>query len=165
MKANPTMKADPKADAAPKSSKKKMIVIALAAVLVLGGGAGGAWFFTQGKSDPGQKEVKKAEKPEFVVIDSFTVNLQPEEGEQYLQIQFTLQVASLEQVEVIKTNMPHVRNRVLLLLSGKKASEISTPDGKKQLAKEIMEEVKRPFFDKGPVQEVTDVMFTSFIIQ
>ena len=158
------MKADPKAAAeAPKSSKKMIIIIA--AVVALAAGGGGAWFLTQGKSDSAQKEVKKQEKPEFVVIDPFTVNLQPEEGEQYLQIQFTLQVANLEQVEVIKTNMPHVRNRVLLLLSGKKASEISTPDGKKQLAKEIMEEVKRPFFDKGPVQEVTDVMFTSFIIQ
>ena len=159
------MKADPKADAAPKSSKKKMIIIILAAILVLGLGAGGAWFFTQGKPAAGQKEVKPAEKPEFVVVDPFTVNLQPEEGEQYLQIQFTLQVSTLEQVELIKTNMPHVRNRVLLLLSGKKASEISTPDGKKQLAKEIVEAVKLPFVEKGPEQEVSDVMFTSFIIQ
>jgi flagellar protein FliL len=158
------MKADPKADAAPKSSKK-MLVIILAAVLAIGLGAGAAWFFTQGKSDTGQKEVKQAEKPEFVVIEPFTVNLQPEEGEQYLQIQFTLQVSSLEQVELIKTNMPHVRNRVLLLLSGKKASEISTVEGKKQLSKEIIEAVKQPFFDKGPPQEVSDVMFTSFIIQ
>ncbi|QYF92026.1 flagellar basal body-associated protein FliL [Massilia sp. PAMC28688] len=157
------MKADPKADAAPKSSKKMLIII-LAAVLALGLGGAAAWFFTQGKSD-GQKEVKKAEKPEFVVIEPFTVNLQPEDGEQYLQIQFTLQVSSVEQVELIKTNMPHVRNRMLLLLSGKKASEISTVEGKKQLSKEIIEAVKQPFFDKGPPQEVSDVMFTSFIIQ
>lgn len=160
------MKADPKANAeaaAPKS--KKMMIIIIAAVLALGGGGGAAWFLTQGKSGPEKKEVKKAEKPEFLVIEPFTVNLQPEEGEQYLQIQFTLQVASMEQAEVIKTNMPHVRNRMLLLLSGKKASEISTPEGKKQLAKEIMAAVKQPFFDKGPEQEVSDVMFTSFIIQ
>ena len=141
------------------------MIIIIAAVLALGAGGGGAWFFTQGKAEPGAKEVKKQEKPEFVVIDPFTVNLQPEEGEQYLQIQFTLQVASLEQVEIIKTNMPHVRNRVLLLLSGKKASEINTVEGKKLLSKEIIEVVKQPFFDKGPPQEVSDVMFTSFIIQ
>lgn len=158
------MKADPKANAeAPKS--KKMMIIIIAAVLALGGGGGAAWFLTQGKSGSEKKEVKKAEKPEFLVVEPFTVNLQPEEGEQYLQIQFTLQVGGLEQAEVIKTNMPHVRNRMLLLLSGKKASEISTPEGKKQLAKEIMEAVKQPFVDKGPEQEVTDVMFTSFIIQ
>lgn len=158
------MKADPKAaEAAPKS--KKMMMIIIVAVLALGLGGGGAWFFLKGKPESGQKEVKKAEKPEFVVIEPFTVNLQPEEGEQYLQIQFTLQVANVEQVEIIKTNMPHVRNRVLLLLSGKKASEINTVDGKKLLSKEIIESIKQPFFDKGPSQEVSDVMFTSFIIQ
>lgn len=158
------MKADPKADAAPPKSNKMMIII-VAAVLALGGGGGAAWFLTQNKAAPDKKEVKKQEKPEFLVVEPFTVNLQPEEGEQYLQIQVTLQVANLEQAEIIKTNMPHVRNRMLLLLSGKKASEISTPEGKKRLAKEIVEAVKLPFFDKGPEQEVSDVMFTSFIIQ
>ena len=101
----------------------------------------------------------------FVPIDPFTVNLQPENGEQYLQIAFTLQVASLEQVELVKDNMPKVRSRLLLLLSSKKASEINTPEGKKKFADEIMTQVKDPFMDKGEPQEVTDVLFTSFIIQ
>jgi flagellar protein FliL len=160
------MKADPKAEAAPpKSSKKKMIVIAGMAVLVLGLGGGAAWFFTQGGNKSEQKEVKKAEKPEFVAIDPFTVNLQPENGEQYLQIQFTLQVGSLEQVELIKLNMARVRSRVLMLLSAKKASELSTTEGKGILSKEIIAAVNQPFADKQPPQEVSDVLFTSFIIQ
>ena len=159
------MKADPKAEAAaPKSSKKKMMVIAIIGVLVVGLSAGGAWFFTK-SSGPAAAEVKKAAKPEFIVIDAFTVNLQPENGEQYLQIQFTLEVAGLEQVEVIKTNMARVRSRVLLLLSNKKASELSTVEGKNILAKEIIAEVKKPFAAGAPAQEVTDVLFTSFIIQ
>ena len=159
------MKADPKAEAAPpKSSKKKMVVIAVIGMLVVAMSAGAAWFFTKG-SGPEHAEVKKAVKPEFVVIDAFTVNLQPENGEQYLQIQFTLEVAGLEQVEVIKTNMARVRSRVLLLLSNKKASELSTVEGKNILAKEIIAEVKKPFAAGAPAQEVTDVLFTSFIIQ
>ena len=142
-----------------------MLVIIIAAVVLLGGGGGAAWFLTQGKADPAHKEVKKHEKPEFVVIDPFTVNLQPENGEQYLQIQFTLQVAGLEQVELIKTNMARVRSRVLLLLSAKKASELTTVEGKGQLSKEIIAAVRLPFADKAPPQEGTDVLFTSFIIQ
>ena len=158
------MKADPKAEAAPpKSSKKKMIVIALIAVLVLGLGGGAAWYFTQDKS--GHPAAKKAEKPEFVVLDQFTVNLQPENGDQYLQIAMTLQVSSLEQVELIKLNMARVRSRVLLLLSSKKASELTTTDGKRLLAKEIIAVVNQPFAEKEKVQEVRDVLFTSFIIQ
>jgi flagellar protein FliL len=166
------MKADPKAEAAPAAggSKKKLLIIIIAAVVVLAGGGAGAFFFMHGKSDaaPDAKHKKvavPAGPPVFVPIEPFTVNLQPENGEQYLQTAFTLQVATLEQVELIKDNMPKVRSRLLLLLSSKKASEINTPEGKKKLAEDIMAQVKAPFEEKGEPQEVTDVLFTSFIIQ
>ncbi|WP_313033766.1 flagellar basal body-associated protein FliL [Massilia alkalitolerans] len=169
-------KADPKADAAaaPAGSKKKLIVIAAAAVLLLGGGGGAAWYFMQGgdgaSAHESPKESKKKKKntgvkPEYVPVEAFTVNLQPENGEQYLQVQFTLQVAGTEQATLIKDNMAIVRNRVLLLLSGKRASEISTVEGKQQLAAEIQAIVQEPFNKDGDEQDVTDVLFTSFIIQ
>jgi flagellar FliL protein len=159
------MKADPKAETATPNSKKKLVVILVMAVLVLGLGGGAAWFFTQGKADGNEHNAMKAEPPEYVPIDAFTVNLQPENGEQFLQIQFTLQVANPEQGQVIKDHMAKVRSRVLLLLSGKKASEISSVDGKRQLASEIMAALKQPFSAKGAPQQVNDVLFTSFIIQ
>jgi len=161
------MKADPKAgEAAPPKSSKKMLIIIVAAVLVLGGGGGAAWVMLKGGDKKEHKEAPKhAIKPEFVVIESFTVNLAPENGDQYLQIQFTLQVANAEQMELIKTNMARVRSRVLMLLSAKKASELSTTEGKTALAKEIIAAINLPFADKGPPQEVTDVLFTNFIIQ
>lgn len=175
--ANAKPKADPKADAAPAipaGSKKKLIVVAVAAVLLLGGGGGAAWYFMQGDAAAGQnspeesgkkKKKESGVKPEYVPVESFTVNLQPENGEQYLQVQFTLQVDGTEQATLIKDNMAIVRNRVLLLLSGKKASEISTVQGKQQLAAEIQAIIKEPFEKEGAEQEVTDVLFTSFIIQ
>lgn len=176
------MKADPKADAAapaPSGGKGKLFIIIGAAVLVLGlGGGGAAWYFMHGSggeeaaAEPAKKEhssKKKKKKdeapPEYVAVEPFTVNLQPEHGDQYLQVAFTLQVDSPEQVEVIKANMAKVRSRVLLLLSGKKASEISTVEGKQQLAGEILAAVNEPFVERGDEQEVSDVLFTSFIIQ
>ena len=184
MKANPKIKADPKMDAAAPApsggGKSKLFIMIGAAVLVLGLGGGGAgWYFLHAGGDeaaaePAKKEhagssKKKKKKdeapPEYVNIDSFTVNLQPEHGDQYLQVAFTLQVDSPEQVEIIKANMAKVRSRVLLLLSGKKASEISTVEGKQQLAGEILAAVNEPFVPRGDEQEVSDVLFTSFIIQ
>ncbi|MES2017403.1 MAG: flagellar basal body-associated protein FliL [Pseudomonadota bacterium] len=160
------MKADPKAAAPAPAKSKKMLIIIIAAVVLLGGGGGAAWYFLMGaKPDGEHKKVEKHEKPEFVVIEPFTVNLQPENGEQYLQIQFTLQVANLEQAELIKTNMARVRSRVLLLLSAKKASELTSVEGKGLLSKEIIAAVRNPFVEHGSAQEVTDVLFTSFIIQ
>jgi flagellar FliL protein len=171
------MKADPKAEAAPAAgSKKKLMIMAIAAVLVLGGGAGAGWFFLHGSGDaeaahadeaPKKKKKKDKEhvKAEYVPVESFTVNLQPENGDQYLQVQFTLQVEGPEQVVLIKDNMAKVRSRVLLLLSGKKASEINTVEGKQQLAAEIKAVVHEPFDEGGDEQDVSDVLFTSFIIQ
>ncbi|MEW6762856.1 MAG: flagellar basal body-associated protein FliL [Pseudomonadota bacterium] len=172
-------KAAPAADAAaaaPAGSKKKLIIIVAAAVLLLGGGGGAAWYFLQGgdaaatHEEPSKESKKKKKKdpeakPEYVPVEAFTVNLQPENGEQYLQVQFTLQVAGAEQATVIKDNMAIVRNRVLLLLSSKKASEIATLEGKQQLAAEIQAVVTDPFEKGGDEQEVSDVLFTSFIIQ
>jgi flagellar protein FliL len=174
LKANPKLKADTKAEAAPAGGggKKKLIIIIVAAVLALGAiGGGAAWFFLHGKSDteaPAKSKHKEAKSgpPVFVPIEPFTVNLQPENGtDQYLQLAFTLQVSGLEEVELIKSNMPKVRSRLLLLLSGKHASEINTPEGKKLLSAEIIAQVKEPFEERGAPQDVTDVLFTSFIIQ
>jgi flagellar FliL protein len=161
------MKADPKAEAAaaPTGSKKKLAIIIALAVLVAGAGGGAAWYFTQGKPAGAEHKSAKAEPPEYVPIDSFTVNLQPENGDQYLQIAFTLQVPSQKEGDVIKNNMAKVRSRVLLLLSGKKASEIATVEGKHQLAKEIVASLKQPFVDKGEPQQISDVLYTAFIIQ
>ncbi|TQK07520.1 flagellar basal body-associated protein FliL [Herbaspirillum sp. SJZ107] len=173
------MKADPKADAAAAPAgggKSKLIIILLAAVIVLGLGGGAAWYFMHGsaaeetaeapKKEKSSKKKKKEEHPaEYLAVEPFTVNLQPENGDQYLQVAFTLQVDGPEQAELIKTNMAKVRSRVLLLLSGKKASEISTVEGKQQLAGEILAVVKEPFDSHGDEQEISDVLFTSFIIQ
>jgi flagellar protein FliL len=175
LKANPKPKSDPaaNADASAPRSKKKLMVIVAAAVLLLGGAGGAAWYFMGGDAaasaqatDGKQKKKKKSNaKPEFLPVDSFTVNLQPENGEQYLQVQFTLQVDGPEDSLLIKDNMAIVRNRVLLLLSSKRASEISTLAGKQQLAAEVGAVLRQPFESGGAEQEVSGVLFTSFIIQ
>ena len=160
------MKADSKADAsaAPASTKKLILLVAISA-LVVGLGGGGAWYFLRPHEAGPQHVAAKSEPPEYVPLEQFVVNLQPENGDQYLQVAFTLQVPSQKDGEQIKANMAKVRSRVLLLLSGKKASEISSVDGKRQLAKEIVAILNQPFVDKGEPQKVNDVLFTAFIIQ
>jgi flagellar FliL protein len=135
------------------------------ALLVVGIGAAGVWYFTLSKPAGAAHQAAKAEPPVYVAIEAFTVNLQPENGDQYLQIQFTLQVPTQKDSEVIKANMAKVRSRTLMLLSGKKASEITSVEGKRRLATEIIAALRQPFVDKGEPQQVTDVLYTAFIIQ
>lgn len=173
------MKADAKAEAPPPAgggSKKKLIIIVVAVLVLAIAGGGAAWFFLHGDSSEehsqdekspkkAKKPAKKAGPPVYIPVDQFTVNLQPENGDQYLQVAMTLQAGSLEESEVIKTNMPKLRSRILLLLSSKHASEINTPEGKQQLSKEIMDAVNQPFESGAEPQEVSEVLFTAFIIQ
>lgn len=152
---------------APRKSQKKRIVVMGLLLLVLGIGGGGTWYFL-GSSDapvPAAKQ-EPPKPPVFLPMDQFTVNLQSESGnDQFLQVSFTLQLADQEQVDLIKTYMPLVRSRLLLLLSSKKASEISGVEGKKKLSDEIIAQVKQPFLPQGAPQAVTGVFFTSFVIQ
>jgi len=154
---------------ASKQSTMMLAIIAVLLLVIIGGGAAGAWFFFNqkgGASAPGApKAADPAKIPVFLPIDQFTVNLQPEVGEQYLQVSLTLEISEQQQAEQIKTFMPVIRSRLLLLLSSKKASEISTPDGKKKLQDEIITTIKQPFRPHMPPAEVNSVSFTAFIIQ
>ncbi len=164
-------KAAPKAtsadEAKPKKSKK--MIIALALVILLAGGGAGAWYFmTQKAASPGhaaEKKIEEAAPPVFLPLEVFTVNLQAENGDQFLQTTLTLQVADAAQAELIKLYLPHVRNRLLLLLSGKKAAEILTVEGKNNLSNEILDIFKQPITAQGPTIKVSSVLFTSFVVQ
>jgi flagellar protein FliL len=159
----------PAAAAAPKKGKKKTLLLVSIALLVLGGGGAAAWYFMgSDEAHEAAAPARKAEPikpPVFVAIEPFTVNLQQESGDQFLQVAFTLQVPDQTQVELMKLYMPLLRSRVLLLLSGKKASELSTVDGKKKLQEEIIAQAKLPFIAHGGPQTVNGVFFTSFVIQ
>lgn len=161
-------KPEPKAEASTEApavkSKKPLFLILGIAVLVLGGGGAGAWYFTQPKSAQHAK-AEPPKPPVFINMDAFTVNLQSEDSDKFLQTAFTLQVKDDAQVEIIKSHLPQVRSRLLLLLSSQKAADILTPEGKNKLAQEIVAQVNKPFEPKGTPQTVTGVFFTSFVIQ
>jgi flagellar FliL protein len=166
------MAQDPKAEEAvveapKKSSKKKLIIIICAVLTLVGGGGGAAWYF-MGQKPEHKKEVKHVEPakaPVFVTLETFTVNLQPDPDEKFLQLDLSMQVASPEEAELLKVQMPAVRNRLLMLLTSKTAGDISSSEGKKQLSDEIIAEVKKPFSEGGKPQGISGVFFTSFVIQ
>ncbi len=168
---------------APKKGGSKKLVMILAAVIVLAAGGGGAaWYFLKsppaGDKPEAQKHVER-KPPVFVNLEPFTVNLQSESGaDQFLQLVVVLRIAEEGVSEQIKTFMPELRHKTLLLLSGKRASEISAPDGREKLADELRDAINTILkgagesahqtkkaeagAEHGPVQSV---FFTSFIVQ
>jgi flagellar FliL protein len=122
-----------------KSSKKLVIGAAVSAVLLIA--AGGGWYFTKGNDGaPQVEEVKVAppKPPIFIVLEPFTVNLQRESSDQYLQLGLTLKIFDLEYEKKIKDNLPEIRSKILQLLTTKTASELLSAEGKTRLVKEIL---------------------------
>ena len=122
-----------------KSSKKGLIIMILVTILAVGAGAGGAWFYFQDQLEAaGEAAEPKPIPTTFKELDTFTVNLQPEERSQYLQLGLTVKIHDIEEVALeIDRKMPEIRNRILLQLTSKTAEEISTLPGKKQLGSEL----------------------------
>lgn len=180
--------------AAPPKSKKTLIIIIVVLLLAVAGGAG--WFFSKGSAPEGEHAEEHKEEvalePKFVPLgENFTVNLQREEGDQYLQAGITLKIMQPELEEKIKATMPEIRSKLLFLLSSKYPSELQTAEGKKKLIGEIIAETDAVLgvapaahapaheaasgaasapAQAAPAHEpktkgVVDVLFTSFIIQ
>ncbi len=148
-----------------KTSKKGLVIIILVAVIAIGGGAGGAWFFLQNGNESGELEPPEEKPTTFVDLDVFTVNLQPEENNQYLQVGLTVKIRETSVADEIKKQMPEIRNRILMLLSSKQAIEISSKEGKQQLGSEITTEIRQSLSPEEIHEDVLNVLFTSFVIQ
>lgn len=180
----PAKQEEPVVQAAPRKKWLLIIVLLLVLVLVLGGGA--VWWLRKqsnaaiasnaamGAAASGKTEAA----PVFVRLEPFTVKLQsdPDRQEQYLQMVPELRVLSDSVGDKIKLYMPEIRNKILLLLSSKKPSDLSTPQGMEALSDELRNQINQ-IVDSGaqgaasagakarPDDPVQSVLYTSFIIQ
>lgn len=149
-------------EARPKSKKK--LVIAIAAALLLGGGAGAAWWIMKPAPDAAHAAAKPPPPapPVFVELEAFTVNLG---GDRLLQTTVSLQVKKAEDAELLKTWMPQVKSRMLMLLSSQSAEELQTPAGKEALTASIATQLKKPYAQGAEAPHIDGVFLTSFVIQ
>ena len=148
---------------ADKPAKKSKLLLIVIAVLVLGGG-GGAWWWLH--RDAGSAQASVAPKaPVFMNLEPFTVNLLEEGGEHYLQTSLVFQVADEKVVETMKQYLPVIRNRILLLLSAKKPSDIASPEGKAKLVGEVTAAVRESIPGATPERGIAQAYIGAFVIQ
>ena len=183
---------------APAKSKKMLIIVAaLVLVLVLAGV--GAYIFISKRNAAVAEEgdeptvshaAASADKPKappvYLPLDPMVVNLADPGGEKVAQVGITLEVADAKASDTVKAYLPTIRSSVLLLFSQKTAEELLKPEGKEQLASDILRKAAVPFgggqdgdheaeppdtkkkkSKKKAVVEypVVGVLFSSFIVQ
>ena len=140
---------------------KKMLIIILA-VVVVGGGAGAYFMFL--RPGPDTEKVAEAPQPGLVTMETFMVNIDDPQAARFAQLDLRLTVlpeslaATINEDEILRARL---RDRVLTLLTSKSAQELSGPDGKEGLRREIKAHLS-PLLEEGEIQ---DVLFSDFVIQ
>jgi len=169
------------AEEAPKKKKIKKLPLIIGGVVALAIAGGGGFAYLRMKqvkaAKAGMQQVELEHKPAvhddhppiFLPLDNFTINLADTQEAHYLQLGMVFEVADLKAGEEIKNYMPVIRSRILLLLSGKTSEQLGTAEGKRQLAKEVLEltreRIPEPKEDKEKNKGIREVHFASFVIQ
>jgi flagellar FliL protein len=154
--------------AAPAKKKKKsklLLIVVLLLVVFAAGGGGAAWWFLGRGAAPAEHKAEVVKPPVFHTLDPFTVNLAEENGDHYLQLSVVYQVADEKAVDQVKTYLPVIRNRILLLLSAKRPSELNTPEGKQKLVTELVAAARESIPGTTPDHGVTGAFLGAFVIQ
>ena len=150
---------------------KKLLWIMIILVLLSSIGAAVAIYMVidQRKDGTETAEVQQAMEratPIFMRIEPFTVNLVDDGyGSRLLYTGMTLRVGNEESKVILEEHMPQVRSRLLMLLSGKQADELTSTEGKQQLAQSIVDRLNVPLTENQPPLDLREVLFTEFIVQ
>jgi len=164
------------------TGKKKsplMLIIIIAAVLLVGGGAGAFFMMGDKEGDATVAENENGEVAEgetgeegasrtahyFSLDPAFIVNFTGKSRARFLQVSIEGMTRDEKVKEEITKHFPQVRNNIVLLLSGKTSEQLSTPQGKDKLRKEVLKEVQDILVTETGKEGVEDVYFTSFVMQ
>ena len=175
------------APAAAASTGRTVVLIATVALVGVAAGGAGGYFATRlhpgdpvsssskpdeakpskgnataGKAGDAKPAARKASLT-FVTPEMFTVNLA--DREHYLQIGVIYQVDGGQTVEAIKAHMPVIRSKILLLLSAKTMTDLSSAEGKAKLVEELVALAREVLPGTLPQDAVADVHFSAFVIQ
>ena len=144
-----------------KKSKLGLWLVLGVVVLLLGVGGFLGWrYFIGGKAASANAKSgdsgKMGKVKSMMSLDSFLVNLADEDSARFVKVTFRLGLDESKLGEEYSSDqvvLAATRDRIISLLSTKKADDIRTPEGKEQLRKEIREKVNE-ILPKGKVVEV-----------
>lgn len=156
---------DAKAAAKPAKKRGKAMIVVVAIALLAGAGGGGAWWWMNRDAGTAQATAPPARPPVFMNLDPFTVNLLEEDGEHYLQTSIVFQVVDEKAMETMKSYLPVIRNRILMLLSSKRPSDLASPAGKAKLVEELTSAVRESVPGTTPERGIVQAYLGSFVVQ
>ncbi|MBX3022587.1 MAG: flagellar basal body-associated FliL family protein [Bdellovibrionales bacterium] len=111
------------------------------------------------------EKIKEEEKStdfigKLVPLETFLVNISGSRGRKLVKINMELEVSNAEVQEEVEKIKPKIRDYIIIIVSSKTFTEISTKEGKDALRDEIKNQINL-FLTKG---QIAKVYFTEFIL-
>jgi flagellar protein FliL len=150
---------------AARPAKRGKLIPLIVALVVLGGAGGGFWFWRQSAATAaGHEPVPEKEKPAAVLaLEPFLVNLADPQASRFLRVTVRLVVedeAFAHEFEKEEVPKARVRSAILELLTTQTSDTLVTAEGKTALKEAIAKRSSEVL-----KLEVTDVLFTDFVVQ
>jgi flagellar FliL protein len=159
---------DESAEPPKKKGKGKLILLSvIGLVILLGGGGAGYWVYASRTAAAAAGDKKKPEPPaptRILEMDPFVVNLADGGGSRFLRVTLQLVVEDNEAArEIVEQEVVRAKVRSALLerLALQAADHLVTPEGKKELKKEIGEQAAH----SAHGLKISDVLFSEFVVQ
>ena len=114
----------------------------------------------------GYKNPTPIYQAQFVKIDpSFVVNFSKNQNIKFLEIAVTLVTKTDSEASQVKNNMPFIKDQLVTLFSAQKYDDIKTQQGKDLLRTQALTLVQSILEKEAGDKCVTDILFTSFVMQ
>jgi flagellar FliL protein len=146
---------------------KRIILIVLIVIIAAAAAGAGVWFFMSKRAPVATAaEAPPPPAPLFFPLESMTVNLQSDDGQQhFLRIGLTLKLTDPKTQQELSDHMPELRSRILLALSNHHPDDLAPLEGKRALATELKTLIEQPTDKGAPPAHVDEVLFTEFVVQ
>ena len=158
----------------------RLLKFILLLIVVIGASVGATMWFTSRDSTPAPAGAAVAGEaaaapapvappvvpaPIFAELDPFTVTLYGETRNRILYTAITLRLGDEASRKQITDYMPEVRDRILKVLSAQQLPVIQTAEGRQALVESLKSGLTTPFAAQLAGPQVTDVLFTAFVVQ
>ncbi|MGC8971031.1 MAG: flagellar basal body-associated FliL family protein [bacterium] len=137
--------------------KKIVIIIAIIALVLIGGIILALKFVT------GSNNSKQQEKPVIVSLKKEILTNLANEGNifHYIKVSVSLEVINSSAAKIVETEMPRIRDEIILVFNGAKVNELSTPAGIERVKERIIQRLNSLLNTKI----VRKVLFTDMVVQ
>ena len=120
--------------------------------------------FTQ--ANAAEEEAETSTTSAYVSLgDPMVLNLSGSKRLTFLQLSADVLVSDSDAEATIKTHVPAIRHSLIMLLSEQKAGDIKSPTRREEIRQQATSQVQALIADLSGSQDVSEILFSSILVQ